>query len=230
MYHHYAGENLLFTATVVGKPASPVLEYRWDFGDGSFSTGSTNTANHIYKTTAPVVAQVRVKLENGWVGTAGMNLALINAPELLLNPNGEDNIDNWTDFDDEDLSYTFAGGVAFSPAAPTGATEGFELAAFSATNVQTSQSFPAVSGNRYRYGAWCRTVGTSSNILRIEIRNQVNAIVSQTVVQDIDGPWIHLERSFTAASTGTFSIRLRNDLGFLGGAFYFTAASVRMSY
>lgn len=78
MYHHNAGTELTFTPTI-RFAYDPIVEYYWDFGDGTFAYGNPDTgeATKTYPIANPgIIAHLRVTDIYGQQAYASMNLML----------------------------------------------------------------------------------------------------------------------------------------------------------
>jgi hypothetical protein len=77
-FHHLTNVNLTFTATVVDPLGGSVLEYYWDFGDGSTGTGAAPTHTFKYPNISSDV-HLRVTTTDYRIGHASMNPMLIGS-------------------------------------------------------------------------------------------------------------------------------------------------------
>lgn len=79
VYHHAINTLLTFTATIVsGTNTANIVEYYWDFGDGTEASTTSNTVTHTYKTaTLDTIAHVRTRDANGDEAWASLNMMLV---------------------------------------------------------------------------------------------------------------------------------------------------------
>lgn len=80
MYYHQVGIELTFTASLRTEiPARTIIEYYWDFGDGTNATGAV--VNKTYSINNPgIIAHLRATENTGQQAFASMNLMLVPTP------------------------------------------------------------------------------------------------------------------------------------------------------
>jgi hypothetical protein len=76
-----------------GTGFSPIISYRWDFGDGNIATVSSPTVIHVYSASSVYNVTLKVTDSRGWWDETWQTINVTGVPGPLGDVNGDGNID-----------------------------------------------------------------------------------------------------------------------------------------